>query len=59
MCATEFSVGQGKSVVQGDSQRGFDSQVRQRLRGDNGALDLQDKSEDKARETTTDIGGLL
>jgi hypothetical protein len=28
-------VGQGKSVVRGDSQRGFDSQVRQKLRGDN------------------------
>jgi hypothetical protein len=29
----QSSVGQRKSVVQGDSQRGFDSQVRQRLRG--------------------------
>jgi hypothetical protein len=29
------------------------------MRGDKGALDLQDKREDKAKETTTDIGSLL
>jgi hypothetical protein len=29
------------------------------MRGDKGALDSQDKREDKAKETTTDIEGLL
>jgi hypothetical protein len=29
------------------------------MRGNNGALDLQDKREDKAKEVTTDIGDLL